>query len=164
MPDTYTLPSDFKIVSGGQTGADQAGLDWAIAHEVPHGGWCPKGRRSENGPIDLKYLLKESPNRKYLERTEWNVRDSDATVIFTLDEKLTGGSKRTAEFAKKMGKPCFHMRERVHPKYLASFLERHQVKTLNVAGKCETSAAGISEFVISVLDKILILSDYGNSL
>lgn len=72
-----------KIVSGGQTGADRAALDWALAHGVPCGGWCPKGRKAEDGPIDLKYPLKETPSSSYIQRTEWNVRDSDATVVFS---------------------------------------------------------------------------------
>ena len=46
-----------KIVSGGQTGADRAALDWAMEHGIPHGGWCPKGRKSEDGPLDLRYQL-----------------------------------------------------------------------------------------------------------
>lgn len=153
--EIYSLPPDFKIVSGGQTGADQAGLDWAINHGINHSGWCPKGRRSEDGPIDLIYELIETPSSKYLERTEWNVRDSDATVIFTLDEKLDGGSKKTAEFAQKLGKPFIHMRPRVHPKCLARFLVRHQVKILNIAGKRETSAPGVSQYVLEVLDHVL---------
>jgi hypothetical protein len=153
--EIYILPSDFKIVSGGQTGADQAGLDWAINHGIDHGGWCPKGRRSEDGPIDSVYELTETPSSKYLERTEWNVRDSDATVIFTLDEKLDGGSKITAEFAKKLRKPFIHMRPRVHPKCLARVLNHYQVRTLNVAGKRETSAPGISKYVLEVLDQVL---------
>jgi hypothetical protein len=49
-------PEGFKIVSGGQTGADRAGLDWAVKHGIPHGGWCPEGRRAEDAPIDGKYL------------------------------------------------------------------------------------------------------------
>ena len=68
------------IVSGGQTGADRAALDWALAHGVECGGWCPKGRKAEDGPIDAKYPLKETSSSSYLQRTEWNVRDSDATV------------------------------------------------------------------------------------
>jgi hypothetical protein len=70
-----------KIVSGGQTGADRAALDWALAHSVACGGWCSKGRKAENGPIDPKYPLKETPSDVYIQRTEWNVRDSDATVV-----------------------------------------------------------------------------------
>jgi hypothetical protein len=164
MNPVYELSDDFKIVAGGQTGADQAGLDWAIANGVAHGGWCPKGRRSEDGPIDLCYRLKETPSSKYLERTEWNVRDSDATVIFTLDEKLDGGSKKTAEIAKRLNKPYIHMRPRVSPSNLIKFLERHQVKTLNIAGKRETSAPGIGLFVNLVLNQSLVLASNALSL
>jgi hypothetical protein len=73
-----------KIVSGGQTGADRAALDWALSHKLPCDGWCPKGRKAEDGMIDPKYPLKESSSACYLQRTEWNVRDTDATVLFSL--------------------------------------------------------------------------------
>lgn len=155
MTDRYPLPPGFRIVSGGQTGADQAGLDWAIAHGIPHGGWCPKGRKTEEGVADERYLLRETPSANYLERTEWNVRDSDATVIFTMTEALSGGSKRTAEFAAKLGKPWFHFKPRVVPKYLARFLARHEVVALNVAGSRESGAAGIGKMVANALDKAL---------
>src|ERR1017187_8986814 len=94
---TFQPPPDFKIVSGGQTGADQAALDWAISHGIAHGGWWPRGRRSGGGLIDPRYLLLETPVANYLQRTEWNVRDSDASVIFTLSKSLESGSKRTKE-------------------------------------------------------------------
>lgn len=163
MPDTYPLPREFKIVSGGQSGADQAGLDWALSHGVAHGGWCPKGRRSEDGPIDGRYLLRETPVANYLQRTEWNVRDSDATVVFTLAAELDGGSKRTAEFAQRLGKPFLHMRPPVHPKYLARFLAANQVKVLNIAGKRETSAPGIGAYVRGTLDAALVAGTAGES-
>jgi hypothetical protein len=101
-----TIP---KIVSGGQTGADRAALDWALSHNLPSGGWCPKGRKAEDGAIDSKYPLKESSSASYVHRTELNVRDSDATVLFSLAPKLTGGSKKTVDFAKKHNKPCLHL-------------------------------------------------------
>ena len=69
MTDKYTLPPGFRIVSGAQTGADQAGLDWAIAHGIPHGGWCPKGRKSEAGAIPSRYVGAEAPSAHYLQRT-----------------------------------------------------------------------------------------------
>ena len=80
----------FKIVSGGQTGADRAALDWAIRHKVPHGGWCPKNRKAEDGVIVRRYKLIETPTANYAQRTEWNVRDSDATVIFNIAAALKG--------------------------------------------------------------------------
>lgn len=92
-----------KIVSGAQTGADRAGLDFAFENGIAHGGWCPKGRKAEDGTIDFRYLLTETPSASYPQRTEWNVRDADATGIFSLAAVLTGGSKKTVEFAKKTG-------------------------------------------------------------
>ena len=152
MDDKFEVPSSFKVISGGQTGADRAGLDWASKHGLNHGGWCPKGRRSEDGPIDERYPLTETATSGYLERTEWNVRDSDATVIFTMTEKLDGGSKKTAEFASKLQKPWLHIHPRVHPKYLARFLKKYHVSTLNIAGKRESSAPGIFRWTAEILD------------
>ena len=97
-----------KIISGGQTGADRAALDAAIACGVPHGGWCPKGRRSEDGLIPAKYNLTEMETESYSTRTRANVADSDATLIFS-HGPLTGGSLLTQQFAEELGKPCVHM-------------------------------------------------------
>src|SRR5829696_9190550 len=98
-----------EIVSGGQTGADRAALDWAIEHGLPHGGWCPQGRRAEDGRIASRYHLKETPGTQYAQRTEWNVRDSDGTVLVTLDHRLSGGTRQTLEFARRHKKPCLHL-------------------------------------------------------
>ena len=68
----------------------------------------PRGRRAEDGPIDPRYNLTETPSANYVQRTEWNVRDSDATVILTISPELTGGSKKTEEFARKLGKPYLY--------------------------------------------------------
>lgn len=155
MLDRHSLAASARVVSGGQSGADRAALDWAIARNITHGGWCPKGRRSEDGPIPLQYLLCETPLATYLQRTEWNVRDSDATVIFTLSNALDGGSKRTAQFADKLHRPWLHFRPGVHEKFLVQFLARHRVTTLNVAGKRESSAPGVYRFVFETLDRVL---------
>ncbi|HCU87034.1 MAG TPA: hypothetical protein DGP39_05850, partial [Verrucomicrobiales bacterium] len=98
-----------KIVSGGQTGADRAALDWAMAHGVPHGGWCPAGRLAEDGVIDMRYSLKETPQPEYLQRTEWNVRDSDATLIVSCAAELAGGSLATWDLAAAHDRPCLHL-------------------------------------------------------
>src|SRR5246127_2191674 len=125
-----------KIVSGGQTGADRAALDWARKHNLPCGGWCPKGWKAEDGPINCKYPLKETPSASYLQRTEWNVRDSDATVLFSIESALTGGSKKTGEFARKHKKPNLHLcaGDKVAAENLRAFVEEHRGKVLNVAG------------------------------
>lgn len=72
-----------KIISGGQTGVDQAGLDFAIEKGIPHGGYVPRGRKSEAGPIPAKYKMIEHPAATYPPRTEANIAAADATVIFT---------------------------------------------------------------------------------
>ena len=93
-----------KIVSGGQTGADQGGLNAAITLGISHGGWCPKGRLAENGTIPEKYQLTETSSSSYLRRTELNVKESDATLVFCYGQPL-GGTKRTIEFAIRHSKP-----------------------------------------------------------
>ena len=146
-----------KIISGGQTGADRAGLDFAIKNGVPHGGWCPKGRKSLDGPLDPKYQLQETPSDNYLQRTEWNVRDSDATVVFTLAEKATGGSAKTLAFASKHKKPSLHLPQSAsgQAEKLVSFLKKHNVRELNVAGSRESKEPGIYEWVMAVLERAL---------
>jgi hypothetical protein len=79
-----------RVVSGGQTGVDRAALDAALACGLPCGGWCPRGRRAEDGPIDPGYPLRETPGDDYAERTEWNVRDSDATLVLVAVLNVAG--------------------------------------------------------------------------
>ena len=144
-----------KIVSGGQTGADRAGLDWALANGVPHEGWCPRGRRAEDGEIAPSYRLRETPERNYLVRTEWNVRDSDATAIFSLAANLGGGSLATLRFAERLGRPCLHLSRSASEDpaaQLREFVEEHRVRALNIAGPRASGAPEIAEFVMEVLD------------
>ena len=75
-----------KIISGGQTGADRAALDFAIEHGIPHGGWCPKGRLAEDGMIDARYSLQETSTSKYPQRTEKNVHDAAGQLLKFLEE------------------------------------------------------------------------------
>lgn len=144
-----------KIVSGGQTGADQSALDFAISKNISHGGWCPRGRIAENGLIPERFLLKETPDEKYSLRTEWNVRDSDATVILTISARLTGGSGLTMKLCKRWKRPCVHLsRERTADpgKTLADFIEENMVQTLNVAGPRDSTEPGVGRYVTSVLE------------
>jgi len=71
------------FISGGQTGVDRAALEWAVANGIPHGGWCPKGRKAEDGTIPTQFQLKETANDDYSMRTRRNVHDSGGTVIFS---------------------------------------------------------------------------------
>ncbi len=149
-----------KIVSGGQSGADRAALDWAIAQGVPHGGWCPRGRRAEDGSIAAHYALQETSAESYGQRTEWNVRDSDGTVIFTLAPGLTGGSKETREFACAQGKPCLQLSKQVDGSEAATrlrtFLREHGIRVLNVAGPRASEEPALAGFVAGALTGALI--------
>ena len=144
-----------KIVSGGQTGADRAGLDWAISVGIPHGGWCPKGRKAEDGPIAGHYDLTEARSENYLQRTEWNVRDSDGTAIFTMRATLSGGSKKTADFAGKHGKPYLHLTGAESyeqaSRRLREFIAMHGIRVLNVAGSRGSKEPEVGAFVRAVL-------------
>ena len=90
-----------RIVSGGQTGVDRAALDVALELSIPCGGWCPKGRKAEDGALPARYPLKETPSEEYAQRTTWNVRDSDGTLILTHGAP-TGG---TGTFRSRRPKP-----------------------------------------------------------
>lgn len=145
-----------KIISGGQTGADRAALDWAIKRGIPHGGWCPRGRRAEDGTIDQRYRLVETPSDDYSQRTEWNVRDSDATAVFSIQKELRGGSLLTVELAAQYNKPVIHLRQQDeqanHAQELRSFIEKFRISVLNVAGPRASEEPGVYQFVSSVLD------------
>lgn len=145
-----------RIVSGGQTGADRAALDWAIARGIPHVGWCPRGRKAEDGTIPRRYRLTETPSDAYLQRTEWNVRDSDGTVILSLAETLTGGSRKTAELAQQHGKPWLHLARETDRgdagEQLRCFTQEHDIRVLNVAGPRASTEPEVGEFVRAVLD------------
>jgi len=151
-----------KIISGGQTGADRAALDWAILHCIPHGGWCPKGRLAEDGPIARRYRLRVTPAADYATRTEWNVRDADATVIFSIAKKLSGGSRLTAELARRHDKPLLQLcrdAPRGDPaKRLLAFLQRHEINTLNVAGPRTSEEPAIARFVRDTLERVFATS------
>lgn len=142
------------IASGGQTGADRGGLEAAIHCGIPHAGWCPKGRKAEDGPIPARYALTEMQSSDYLARTEANVVDTDATVIFT-NGALGGGSLKTAEFAKKHGKPWIHvdvdkLTRDVAVKAIVDWLEqvrRGDGVILNVAGQRASKAPQLAGIV-----------------
>ncbi len=148
------------IVSGGQTGADRAALDFALRAGVPHEGWCPRGRLAEDGPLNDEYLLRETPTAQYAERTTWNVRDSDATVLFTLKPALTGGTKLTGEIAAALGRPLLHlcaadMGPLEAAVSLRQFVTANKVTRLNVAGPRASQEPYISPFVDAVLTAAL---------
>jgi hypothetical protein len=146
-----------RIVSGGQTGADRAALDFAIKHGIPHGGWCPLGRWAEDGCIPARYNLIETPSSDPAVRTEWNVRDSDGTIIFSIQHNLTGGSLWTAECAVRYGRPLLHLHvglgwEEIL-RQMHRFIFKNSIKSLNVAGPRISNEPQIYHFVSFCLER-----------
>jgi len=127
-----------KIISGGQTGADRAAHDVAIKLGVPHGGWTPRGRITEEGPLSEKYDMQEMLTESYAARTEQNVIDSDGTLIICRGRPI-GGSDYTREMALKHKKHLLHIDLNLTTTFDAaslvnSWIKIHQIKILNVAG------------------------------
>lgn len=148
-----------RIISGGQTGADRAGLDVAIELGISFGGACPKGRRAEDGVIPPRYSLTELSTASYPQRTRRNVDDADATVVFTLAAAATGGSEQTIAYAARAGKPVLHVSRdgtRGTPAALHAFLNQVRARTLNVAGSRESKEPGVHAWTCSVLREVLI--------
>ena len=151
-----------KIISGGQTGADQGALDAAIKLDIPHGGWLPKGRLTENGPLPDKYQLKEMATDSHPARTEKNVLDSDGTLILS-HGKLTGGSELTQQLAEKHTKPCLHIDlNTVVSKFDAAlkasnWIKDHDIEILNVAGARASKDPKIYQETMDILENVYYL-------
>ena len=148
--------SMLKIISGGQTGVDRAALDAAIESGVEHGGWCPRGRRAEDGAIPDLYQLAETPSTDYRQRTEWNVRDADATLII-YRHSLSAGTALTCKHARAMRKP-FMLVDTEKPFTTSAILDwlgQHRVQTLNVAGPRQSSAASIYPVAYALIIEII---------
>jgi Circularly permutated YpsA SLOG family len=147
-----------KIVSGGQTGADQAGWRAAAAFGVPTGGWMPKGFLTEDGPrpeIADQYGATEMPTDSALARTERNVQDSDATLWF--GETTTSGAQATVGACLQSGKPCLpvYPGASFEPAHVATWITENRIRTLNVAGNRESDEPGIGERVERLLGAVL---------
>jgi hypothetical protein len=133
-----------RIVSGGQTGADRAALDAALDLAFPCGGWCPKGRRAEDGPIAARYPLRETSSIEYPVRTERNVLDSDGTLLLARSP-LRGGTALTERLARRHGRP-FLVLDPGKAESLSralAWIESRGIAALNVAGPRESEAPGI---------------------
>ena len=143
-----------RIVSGGQTGVDRAALDAALAAGFPCGGWCPRGRRAEDGALDARYPLIETPGDSMIERTRANVADSDATLILCLG-RAAGGTRDTLDCAAAAAKPALVIdladgadgaEDAAAPalcERIVGWLDANRVAVLNVAGPRESEHPGI---------------------
>ena len=155
------LPS--MLVSGGQTGVDRAALDFALRQHISCGGWCPSGRCAEDGIIPEHYPLSETPSSEYAERTEWNVRDSDGTLILTWGP-ATLGTAYTVEMAQRYVRPCFVV-DLANPSttvtMVRTWLQQHGIRKLNVAGPRASKTPGIYELTLRYLESLLSKTEHG---
>lgn len=147
------------IISGGQTGVDRAALDWAIAHKVPHGGCCPRGRLASDGRLSDRYQLLETMSAGYSQRTRANVMQADATLILTCGP-LVGGSKLTLRFSCDASKPSFIVDLDLPLGQQLQKLRDWQeaqppIYRINVAGPSESRCPGIYEKTLDFMNQYL---------
>jgi hypothetical protein len=150
-----------KIISGGQTGADRAALDVAIEFGIPHGGWIPKGRKTEDGVLPEKYQLQEMPTASYPKRTEKNILDSDGTLVLS-HGRLTGGSALTVKVATKHDRPWLHVDLNKTIEFEAaqsvhSWIIRYGIRVLNVAGSRASKDPKIYHATFKVLETVFYM-------
>lgn len=148
-----------KIVSGGQTGVDRAALDIALDLKIPCGGWCPKGRIAEDGIIAKHYPLQETPNTQYAQRTEWNVRDSDGTLILN-QGPLSGGTFLTWKKAQAFNKCCLIIPLSNHADYetVWNWIHEHHIQILNIAGPREDENQHIYKTAKALLQELFLFT------
>lgn len=145
-----------KVVSGGQTGVDRAALDAALERGLACGGWCPKGRRAEDGAVPARYPLEETAASAYPQRTEWNVRDSDGTLVLTRGAPR-GGTALTLRLARRHRKPALQvdLGAKPDPQAIRQWAEGHRIRVLNVAGPRESERPGIHDEALRLLRAVL---------
>lgn len=133
-----------KVISGGQTGVDRAGLDAAIESGIEHGGYAPKGRKAEDGIIPEKYKMKVLERGGYPARTKKNIESSDGTLVFCQGKPSTG-TKLTVDYADEIEKPCLvlDLDREIIPTAIETvrvWIEKEKIEVMNVAGPRLSSA------------------------
>lgn len=148
-----------RIVTGGQTGVDRAALDVALRLGVPCGGYCPKGRLAEDGPISPAYPLTETPAAEYRERTLLNVRHSDGTLILTVGPPA-GGTALTEAYARTEQRPFLvvDLGEDAPAASAAAWIQERGIRTLNVAGPRESTVPGVYALAAAYLEALYALA------
>jgi hypothetical protein len=150
-----------RVISGGQTGADRAGLIAAKAAGIPTGGWMPHGFRAHDGPhpeFAALYGIRETTSDRYQARTRMNVRESDATLRFATDWG-SPGEVLTLNLCRRYRKPHLDVTPGGSrgPAEVVAWLMANRVRVLNVAGNSETTSPGIQEFVTEFLGEVFRL-------
>jgi hypothetical protein len=148
-----------RIVSGGQTGVDRAALEFGRRAGIPIGGWCPARGWAEDlveppGLLAAYPELHPTPSLDPRQRTRWNVRDSDATLILVRHGAASPGTGLTIDIAEELGRPHLvaDVRDVDAVRAWLAALPAHAV--LNVAGPRESHAPGIDAEAGALLDRV----------
>ncbi len=147
-----------KIISGGETGAERAALDFAIEHGIPHGGCCPEGRLAEDGVIEDCYILEESTVPGGACESCNYIGGSQGTVVISLGLVLSYELRHAISYARKFGKPVLHISRTgsSNPaKELQGFVQANAIRVLNVAGPRRSQEPGVGAFTRKVLNGLL---------
>ena len=149
-----------KIICGGQTGVDRAALDFALENGIDCGGWCPRGRKAEDGVIPEHYPLEETEKDIFEERTEKNVVESDGTLILSNGFTLRGGTLYTYGMLRKHDKPVLvlNLNDNFEINFAAftEWINKNNIETLNISGNRESENPGIYEKAKLFLIKLVI--------
>jgi len=141
------------VMSGGQTGADQAGLRIAKQFRIPTGGWMPSDWQTEDGSrpeFQQLYGMKCLHTGGYRERTEANVRLSDGTIRFAADFNSMG-EKCTLNAILDNYKPYMDIdiNNPVTTAIVAKWIREKNVKKLNIAGNKQPANRNAKAFKIT---------------
>lgn len=147
------------VISGGQTGADLAGLQAAKQCGIKTGGYMCKGFRTVDGDrpeYHTLYQMRELDTTNYAVRTRKNVDAADLTCLFT--DRFSPGSKLTRDCCKELNKPCLTLPAHWSgtsmlgdADYVIRELDEYNVRILNIAGHRESVCPGIQQSVYEFL-------------
>ncbi len=155
------------VISGGQTGVDRAALDAAVALGIPIAGWIPAGRKAEDGIVPMHYTgLAECQSSHYPVRTRLNVRDADATLVFTAGTPH-GGTALTLRIVESLSKPLLVVDALYHHEceavqHVGTWLDSLRVTSLNVAGPRASQLPLLYDYTRSVLEHALVKTGGAN--
>ncbi|MBB5035200.1 YpsA SLOG family protein [Prosthecobacter vanneervenii] len=155
------MPFKIVIITGAQLGVERATLDWSLKHSFPHGGWCPKGILGSSEPLDACYKLKESETENVIDAIGFNVRDAEATLVFTIAAKASGFAQKAVTAAKKQKKPVLHVHRGILgvSEKIVAFLDKHYIRRLHITGSLDADEPGISDWATGELEKAKVIMD-----